>query len=110
MPSILDCTNAGEVGGGLLHVGSAEIRAFPGDLSPPGRQQVERPRDRRGDGWYRDALLRDQPAQGPHREPRLREDEGYRQGHGLSPTDVVRGGPGQRRWVGGTAGGERHPW
>src|ERR671913_412979 len=61
---------------------STEVRAATWDLQAAGRAAVDGPAARRGDGRRRSPLLRHQPPQGPHREPRLREDESDRQGDG----------------------------
>src|SRR5215211_6308601 len=82
-------TNGVEAEGSDAH--RAEVRRPLGDVPSSGRAQVEWSGDRRGDGWYRDALLRHQPEEGQDREPWLREIEGHSQGHGLPSGIVVRG-------------------
>jgi hypothetical protein len=70
---------------------SAKVRAPAGRPPPFGRQQVDGPKTRRGHARHRHALLSNQPAQGPHREPRLREDGRHSQGDGFPARGVVRG-------------------
>src|SRR5919112_1012885 len=65
------------------HAHRAEVRATAGRLSTAGREPVDGPADRRGYGWFGVPLLAHQSQQGPHKQPRLREDGGDRQGDGL---------------------------
>jgi hypothetical protein len=62
-----------------------EVRVSPGNLPSRGRRQVERHRARAGHGRRPYPLLRDQPSQGPDREPGHGQARGDRQGDGLPP-------------------------
>src|SRR5918998_2212047 len=64
---------------------SAEVRAVPRYLPPPGRHPLDGPEARRGDGRRGGPRLRHELAQRAHREPGLREDAGDRQGQTATP-------------------------